>query len=82
MCLSSNTTFYGKLISSLESLIIFAERFKVASVPFSIADFFYLETLGGNKFVYSNNKLLSFNIKSINPIQNYIHIIEFYACFL
>ena len=34
--------------------------------------------LGENKLVYSN-KLLPFNIKSINPIQNYRYIIELYS---
>ena len=28
------------------------------------------------------NKILPFNIKSINPIQKYLHIIELYACIL
>ena len=31
---------------------------------------------------YNLNKLLPFNIKSINPIQNYVHITESYACIL
>ena len=31
---------------------------------------------------YNLNKLLPFNIKSINPIQKYGHIIESYACIL
>ena len=31
---------------------------------------------------YTLNKLLSFNIKSINPIQMHPHIIELYACIL
>ena len=37
--------------------------------------------LGENKLVYSN-RLLPFNIKPINPIQKYPHIIESYACIL
>ena len=42
---------------------------------------FFLYLLGENKFEYSN-KLLPFNIKSLNPIQNYLQIIELYAFIL
>ena len=48
---------------------------------FNIILSFFLCSLGENKFAYSN-KLLSFNMKSINPIQKYPHIIESYACSL
>ena len=41
--------------------------------------FFY--SVGENKFVYCN-KFLAFNIRSINPIQKYLHIIESNACIL
>ena len=41
----------------------------------------FLYSLGVNKFVYSN-KLLPLNMKSINPIQKYPHILELYACTL
>ena len=37
--------------------------------------------LGKTELVYSN-KLLPFNIKSINPIQKHPHIIESYTCTL
>ena len=42
---------------------------------FSIILSFFSQSLGENKFVYSN-KLSPFNIKSINPIQKYPDIIE------
>ena len=42
---------------------------------------FFLFSLGENKFVCPN-KLLPFNMKSINPVQKYQHIIESYACIL
>ena len=38
-CVLVNNNLWGKLFSSLESPTIFDERFKVASVPFFIADF-------------------------------------------
>ena len=38
-------------------------------------------SLGENKFVYSN-KLLPFNMKPINPIQKFLHIIKSYTCIL
>ena len=41
----------------------------------------FLYSLGENKFVYSN-KLLPLNMKSINPMKKYLHIIESYACVL
>ena len=48
---------------------------------FNIILLFFLYSLGKNKFVYSNN-LLPFNMKSINPVQKYSHIIRSYACIL
>ena len=48
---------------------------------FNIILAFFLYSLGQNKFVYSN-KRLPFNMKPINPIQKYPHIIESYACTL
>ena len=36
---------------------------------------FFLHSLGKNKFVYPD-KLLSFKMKSIKPIQKYPHTIE------
>ena len=42
---------------------------------FNIILSFFLYSLGENNFLCSN-KLLPFNIKSINPIQNYPHIAE------
>ena len=42
---------------------------------------FLLYLLGENKFVYST-KLLPFNMKSINPIQKYPHVVESYAYIL
>ena len=48
---------------------------------FNIILSFFLYSLGENKFAFSN-KLLPFNMKSINPIQKYQYIIEFYACIL
>ena len=41
----------------------------------------FLYSLGENKFAYYN-KLLLFNIKSINPIQKYSHMTELHACIL
>ena len=41
----------------------------------------FLYSLGQNKFVYSN-KLLPLNMKSINQIQKYTHIIESYSSIL
>ena len=38
-CVSVNKSLCGKLVSSLESLKIFDEGFKVTAVPFSIPDF-------------------------------------------
>ena len=38
-CVLANNKLWGKLFSSLESPIIFDERFKVTSIPFFIADF-------------------------------------------
>ena len=38
-CLSVSNNLCGKLVSSLESTIIFDERFKVSSVPFFGPDF-------------------------------------------
>ena len=38
-CASVNNSLCGKLVSSLESLITFDERFKVTSVTFFIPDF-------------------------------------------
>ena len=38
-CVLVNNSLFGKLFSLLESPIIFAERLKVTSVPFFIADF-------------------------------------------
>ena len=37
--------------------------------------------LEDDEFVYAN-KLLPFNIKSINPIQKYTHVIKSYASIL
>ena len=45
---------------------------------FSIILSFFSYLLGENKFIESN-KLLALNIKSINPIQKYLHITESYA---
>ena len=42
---------------------------------------FVLKSCGENKLVQSVN-FLSANIKSINPIQKYPHIIESYDCIL
>ena len=42
---------------------------------------FFLKSLGEKRFVYPV-KLLPLNIKSINAIQKYPHIIESYACIL
>ena len=42
---------------------------------------FFIYSLAENKFIYFN-KLLPFNMKSINPIQKYPHIIESCACIL
>ena len=39
ICISVNNNLSGKLVSSLETLITFDERFKVTSVPFFIPDF-------------------------------------------
>ena len=38
-CVSVNNKLCGKMVSSLESLMTFDERFKVTSVPFFIPDF-------------------------------------------
>ena len=40
-----------------------------------------LKSLGEKRFVYSVN-VFPLNIKLINPIQKYPHIIESYACIL
>ena len=40
-----------------------------------------IPSFGENKCLYSN-KLLLFNIKSINPVQKYPHNIESCACIL
>ena len=44
-------------------------------------DFYYFNLL---RFYckYLNIKLLYFHVRSINPIQKYSHIIEWYACIL
>ena len=42
---------------------------------------FFSYSLAENKFLYSN-KLLPFNMKSINPIEQYPDIIEWWACIL
>ena len=55
--------------------------FKFYGKYFNIILAFFLYSFGENKFVYSN-KRLPFNMKPINPIQNYPHIIESYACTL
>ena len=41
----------------------------------------FLYSLGEKRLVYSN-KLLPFNMKLINPIKDYPHIIHSYACIL
>ena len=41
-CLSVNSSLCGKLVSSLEFIIKFDQRFKVTSVPVFIADFNFL----------------------------------------
>ena len=48
---------------------------------FSITFYFFLYLFPENKLL-SSNRLWHFNIKSINPIQKYLHIIESYACIL
>ena len=48
---------------------------------FSIILSFLSYSLGENKFVYFS-KLLSSTIKSINPIQKYLHVIESHAFIL
>ena len=48
---------------------------------FNIILSFFSYFLGQNELV-SSNKLLPFNIKSINPVQKYLHITELYACIL
>ena len=48
---------------------------------FNIILSFFLYSWGENKLVYSN-KLLPFDMKFINPIQKYPHIIESYSCIL
>ena len=42
---------------------------------------FFLKLFDEKRFVYSV-KVFPLNIKSINPIQKYPHIIESYACIL
>ena len=42
---------------------------------------FFLKLFGEKRFVYSV-KVFSLNIKSINPMQKYLHITESYACIL
>ena len=42
---------------------------------------FFLKLFGEKRFVYSV-KVFPLNIKSINPMQKYLHITESYACIL
>ena len=42
---------------------------------------FFLKLFGEKRFVYPV-KVFSLNIKSINPMQKYLHITESYACIL
>ena len=42
---------------------------------------FFLKLFGEKRYVYSV-KVFPLNIKSINPMQKYLHITESYACIL
>ena len=48
---------------------------------FKIISSFFLKLFGEKRFVYSVN-VFPASIKSIKPIQKYLHIIESYACIL
>ena len=48
---------------------------------FKIMSSFFLKLFGEKRFVNSV-KVFPASIKSINPIQKYLHIIESYACIL
>ena len=50
-------------------------------IKFKTVSSSFLKSLGEKRFLYSVNVFL-LNIKSINLIQKYAHIIESYACIL
>ena len=63
---------YQQIFFSFSLFIIYQKYFSIILLFLS---YFSPE----NNLVYPN-KLLSFNIKSINPIQKYMHITESYVC--
>ena len=68
-------------IFTTTNTIQYLNRFRVYWKCFSIILSLFSYSLGENKLIYSN-KLLLFNIKSINPVKKYPHITESYACIL
>ena len=63
------------LLQTLQYILAYLDSIENMILPF------FAYPLGENKFVYSN-KLLPFNMKSINQIQQYPHIIESYVCII
>ena len=63
------------LLQILQYILTYLDSIKNMSLAF------FSYSLGENKFVYSN-KLLPFNMKSINQIQQYPHIIESFSCII
>ena len=72
---------FFRLFIFIANITIHFNLFRFYWKYFSIVLPFLLNSLDENKFVYCN-KLLAFSMISINPIQNYPHIIESYACIL
>ena len=73
--------YFLYLWPTIQQIFYYLNPFRIFLEYFNIIFSFFLYSLQGNKFVYSN-KLLIFNMKSINSIQKYLHIIELYACIL
>ena len=61
--------------------LVYFKLFEIYWKYFNIILSFFSYFLGQSELV-SSNKFLPFNIKSINPVQKYLHITESYACIL
>ena len=75
MCCISVFINFLYLLQTLQCILIYLDSTEDILILFCDSFIFIRE----NKFVYSN-KLLTYNMKSLRPIQKHLHIIESYAC--
>ena len=61
----------------MQQIFYHINLFRIYRKYFNIILSFFSYSLVENNLLYSN-KLLSFNMKSINPVQKYLQIIELY----